>query len=165
MTASRALKLGLAVALSIAVLDQLSKWWVVGVVMQPPRIIPITPFFNLVLGWNRGVSFGILNTDSPLSPWLLVIVAGVIVAVLGFWLAKAETRFVALALGAVIGGAVGNVIDRIRYGAVADFLDFHAFGYHWPAFNVADSAISLGAVALILDSLFRRPGPIKLPTK
>jgi signal peptidase II len=163
MTASRSLTLGLAVAALIAVVDQLSKWWIVAMVMQPPRVIAIAPFFNLVLGWNRGVSFGILNTESPVAPWLLVIIAGVIVAVLGIWLAKAEARLIAFALGAVIGGAVGNVIDRLRYGAVADFLDFHAFGYHWPAFNVADSAISLGAAALILDSLFRRPGPTKLP--
>lgn len=163
MTPSRSLMLGFSAAALVAGSDQLTKWWIVSVVMQPPQVIPLTPFFNLVLGWNRGVSFGILNTDSPVAPWLLVLLAGAIVVVLSIWLAKAETRFIAIALGSVIGGAVGNVADRLRYGAVADFLDFHAFGYHWPAFNVADSAISLGAAALILDSLFRRPGPTKLP--
>lgn len=165
MTPSRLLKFGFAAAVLVAAVDQLTKWWILSAVMQPPRVIPIAPFFNLVLGWNRGVSFGILNTDSAVAPWLLALVAGAIVAVLSVWLAKAETRFVAGALGCVIGGAVGNVIDRLRYGAVADFLDFHAFGYHWPAFNVADSAITLGAVALILDSLFRRPGQSKLASK
>ena len=163
MTSSRSLPLGLAVAALVAAVDQATKWWIVAVVMQPPRVISIAPFFNLVLGWNRGVSFGILNTDSAVAPWLLILVAAAIVIALAVWLTKAESRFVATALGFVIGGAVGNVIDRLTFGAVADFLDFHAFGYHWPAFNVADSAITVGAVALIADSLFRRPGPSKLP--
>ena len=163
MTSSRSIVLGLAVAALVTAADQATKWWIVWVVMHPPQVIRVAPFFNLVLGWNRGVSFGILNTDSAVAPWLLVLIASAIVVVLVVWLAKAESRFVAVALGFVMGGAAGNVIDRVRFGAVADFLDFHAFSYHWPAFNVADSAITVGAIALIADSLFRRPGRSKIP--
>jgi signal peptidase II len=95
------------------------------------------------------------NTDSTYGPLLLTGLAIVIVIALCIWLWRADTKGVACALGLVIGGAVGNVIDRVRFGAVVDFLDVHAFGYHWPAFNVADSAICVGAAILILESLFR----------
>jgi signal peptidase II len=148
------LRLGLPLAALIVVLDQLSKWWIVEVVMQPPRVIPVLPFFNIVMGWNRGVSFGLFNEKSVLSQWFLPVLALVIVAALVVWLYRSEHRYTAVALGLVIGGALGNVIDRLHYGAVADFLDVHAFGYHWPAFNVADSAITVGAVMLVLESLF-----------
>ena len=89
-----------------------------------------------------------------MPPWVLASVAGVIVIGLLLWLRKLPWGWVAAAIGLVIGGAIGNVIDRFRYGAVEDFLDFHAFGYHWPAFNVADIAITVGAAILVLDSLF-----------
>ena len=153
MSARRHLRIGLGLAAAIVVVDQISKWWIVERVMQPPRIIPVTPFFNLVMGWNRGVSFGLFNSDTAVA-WVFIGLALVIVAFLAAWLAKADRTFVAVALGSVIGGAAGNIIDRIRFGAVADFLDFHAFGHHWPAFNAADTAISAGAVLLIIDALF-----------
>ncbi|MEM9683195.1 MAG: signal peptidase II, partial [Pseudomonadota bacterium] len=107
-----------------------------------------------VLVWNRGVSFGMFGTDSPWGPVLLSALALIISACLVIWLRRVEERFLAAAIGFVLGGALGNVIDRLQYGAVADFLDFHAFGYHWPAFNVADSAITVGVVLLLYDSLF-----------
>ncbi len=150
----RRLLIGGGAALAALILDQLSKSAILYWVMQPPRIIEITPFFNLVLGWNRGVSFGMFNTASPMGPFILSGIAAVIVSVLAVWLWRSDTRWTALSLGLVIGGAVGNVVDRLNYGAVVDFLDFHAFGYHWPAFNVADSAIVVGAAMLILESLF-----------
>ena len=153
MSARRHLRIGLGLAAAIVVVDQISKWWIVERVMQPPRIIPVTPFFNLVMGWNRGVSFGLFNSDTAVA-WVFIGLALAIVAFLAVWLAKADRTFVAVALGSVIGGAAGNIIDRIRFGAVADFLDFHAFGHHWPAFNAADTAISAGAVLLIIDALF-----------
>lgn len=146
-------RLGLGLAVAVAVLDQATKWWIVQVVMQPPRIIPITPFFNLVMGWNKGISFGLLG--GGYNTWIFIVIAVVIIGVLGVWLRRAETQLTASAIGLVIGGAVGNVIDRLRAGAVADFLDFHIAGYHWPAFNLADSVIFMGAAALILESLFR----------
>ena len=145
---------GLIVAAVVLAVDQATKWWIVFKVMQPPTVIPVTPFFNIVIGWNRGVSFGMFNSDSGLNEWILPLVALVIVAVLAVWLIRAEKPVIALALGSVIGGALGNVIDRFHYGAVADFLDLYIAGYHWPAFNFADTGISIGAVILVVDSLF-----------
>jgi signal peptidase II len=157
MTRPRRFALGLGLGLAVIAVDQLTKWWIVEHVMNPPRVIPVAPFFNLVMGWNRGVSFGMLNWDSAAAAWALSAIALVIVAVLLAWMAKEDRATTVAALGLVIGGAFGNVIDRARFGAVADFLDFHAFGWHWPAFNAADTAISLGALALLADALFARP--------
>ena len=153
----RAWRWGVAVATLVVAADQALKWWVLVAIMAPPRTVPVTPFFNLVLAWNRGISFGLFDSQQIWIGWLLVVIAVVIVVVLAFWLGRAESRLLAVALGMVIGGAVGNVVDRLRFGGpVMDFLDFHLFGYHWPAFNVADAAISVGAVALVLQSLFGR---------
>ncbi len=146
--------LGLIAAAIVVVLDQLSKWWIVFDVMRPPRVIEVFPFFNLVMGWNRGVSFGMFDSDSPLSQWLLIGLALAVVGALLVWLKRADDRLICLAIGLIVGGALGNVIDRIHFGAVADFLDFYIGSYHWPAFNVADAGISVGAVILVLDSLF-----------
>lgn len=150
------LKRGLSLAALVAVLDQLSKWVVLLWVMDPPRVIDVTGFFNLVLVWNRGVSFGLFQSDSIWGPILLGCMTSGIIVFLYFWLKNAETRLTAAAIGLVMGGAVGNLIDRIVHQGVVDFLDFHAFGYHWPAFNVADSAITVGVVIIILESLFER---------
>jgi signal peptidase II len=156
MTFSTHFRNGLIVSAAVLALDQVTKWWIVFTIMRPPRIIEITPFFNLVMGWNYGISFGFLNSVPALGLWLLPMVAVVITAALGVWLYRTDRLRPALALGLIIGGALGNLVDRLRFGAVADFLDFHAWGYHWPAFNAADSAITVGAVVLILDSLFVR---------
>jgi len=144
------------IAAAVLILDQGSKAWILNSVMQPPRVIEVTSFFNIVLAWNRGVSFGMFNSESAYGPWLLTGLAIVIVVVLAVWLWKANTCLASLSIALVIGGAAGNVIDRLQYGAVVDFLDVHGFGYHWPAFNVADSAICIGASILVLESLFRR---------
>ena len=154
MTKSRPLAGGLAIAALVVLLDQLTKWWILERIMLPPRVIEITSFFNLVLTWNRGVSFGMFNTDSRLNVWLLPLVAVIIIVMLVAWLMRADRFTLAAALGAVVGGAIGNLIDRVRFGAVADFLDVHAFGYHWPAFNIADAAITIGVAVLIFDSVF-----------
>jgi signal peptidase II len=161
MRLSRAFLPGLTFAAVIVVLDQLSKWYVIEVVMNPPRTIEVTPFFNLVMGWNRGVSFGLFNTGSAMAVWLLPALAAAIVVVLTVWLSRVDRLLLGAALGSIIGGAVGNIIDRLRFGAVADFLDVHAMGYHWPAFNLADTMITVGAALLIFDSLFVRPEPGK----
>ncbi len=158
----RHLVFGLGLAGSVIVADQLSKWAIMGI-MRPPRVIELTAFFNLVVGWNRGVSFGLFNNDSPLNAWVLPVLALSIAVVLAIWLTRTDRRTIALGLGLIIGGAIGNVIDRLRFGAVFDFLDVHAFGFHWPAFNVADSAITIGAVILVADSLFARADVRKLP--
>lgn len=151
------LKRGLWIAACVFLLDQATKILMLEVVMVPPRPIDVTPFFNLVIVWNRGVSFGLLS-DQGWGPWPLVALTGAIVAGLLVWLARTKERWLGLALGLVIGGAVGNVVDRMIFGAVFDFIDVHAAGYHWPAFNVADAAISLGVVAIVADSLFSRRG-------
>ena len=153
-----ATRLGLvAYLLAIVVigLDQASKHWILDVFDLPLKTtVPVAGPFHLTMVWNRGVSFGLFDSGSPWGPMLLAGLALLIIVVLIVWLARAGSRLSAVAIGMVLGGAVGNVIDRIRYGAVVDFLDFHALGYHWPAFNVADSAISIGVGLLLYDGLF-----------
>jgi signal peptidase II len=117
----------------------------------------VTPFFNLVLTGNRGMSFGLFNTNAAMNTAVFTILAAVIVVALILWLRRAASPMVRLALGLIIGGAVGNVIDRVARGAVVDFLDFHLGTWHWFAFNVADAAICLGVVALLLDGLLAHP--------
>ena len=151
----RRLAIGLGLALAVIILDQLVKGWMMGLVFLPQRHIEITSFFNLTPVWNRGVTFGLLSQDHPLAPWAFSALALLVVGFLIAWLARAEDRLLRLAIPLVIGGAVGNVIDRTRFGAVADFLDFHAFGWHFWVFNVADAAITVGAGLLILHALFQ----------
>ncbi len=145
--------LGLAMATVVIVLDQISKWWVLEQIMQPPRLVEVTPFFNLVLAWNQGVSFGLFANETAVMPYALSAMALVIVVVLLVWLRGVERGLMAFGIGMVVGGAIGNVIDRLRFGAVADFLDFYAFGWHFWAFNIADAGISVGVALLILDGL------------
>lgn len=116
--------------------------------------VRITSFFNIVTVWNQGVSFGMFAADDLKRAYTLVGMSGLMVLALAVWLARAPTRFVALALTMIISGALGNIIDRIRFGAVADFLDFHIGSWHWPAFNVADSLIVAGVAFLAIDTLF-----------
>lgn len=149
------LRAGLLIALLVLAADQASKWWILAVIMQPPTAIEVTPFLNIVLAWNRGVSFGLFNGGGQgAAAWPFIAVSLAIAALLVIWLARAERRWTAAALGFLIGGAVGNVVDRFRFGAVVDFLDLHAGVYHWPAFNLADSAIVTGAAFLFAETLF-----------
>ncbi|MGH6901453.1 MAG: signal peptidase II [Geminicoccaceae bacterium] len=144
------LQLGLVTAGLVILLDQLSKLAILALLDDA---VVVTPFLNLVVVWNRGVSFGMLDSAGALMPWLLSVLALAVVAALGVWLRRVEHPLAGVALGLIIGGALGNVIDRVRFGAVVDFLDVHALGYHWPAFNVADSAICVGAALLLADGL------------
>lgn len=154
------LRLGLPVAAGILAADQASKWWILEVARLPEvGRIPLWeagPFgLDLTMVWNRGVTFGLLSGDSA---WNQVVLALVAIGIAGFllrWMARAENRLTALALGGVVGGAVGNVIDRFRFGAVVDFVDAHGWGWHWYVFNVADAAIVCGVAALVADALFR----------
>jgi lipoprotein signal peptidase len=149
--------LGLVAALIVLALDQASKWWVLhGLDLPDLGNVDILPVLSLTMVWNRGVTFGLLNGLGAWGSWLLAIGALLIVSVLGIWLRRAETRRVAVALGAIAGGAVGNVIDRLRFGMVVDFIHAHAFGWSWYVFNVADAAIVCGVAALILDSLLSK---------
>ena len=151
---SSRLTLGLSIALFAFCIDQLTKWWILAFVMDPPKVISVTPFFNLVLAWNKGVSFGMFNNYGDSGAWILSTIAILITLILVFWLIKAKTNITALGLGAIIGGAIGNVVDRLTHGAVLDFLDFYVNNFHWPAFNAADSFITIGATILIWESLF-----------
>lgn len=159
------LRLGLPLAAGILVADQASKWWILEVARLPEvGHIPVWaagPFgFDLTMVWNRGVTFGLLSGEGAWNHLILALVAVAIAAFLLRWMVRAENRLTALALGAVVGGAVGNVIDRVRFGAVVDFVDTHAWGWHWYVFNVADAAIVCGVVALVADALFRpKAGP------
>ncbi|MBL4720105.1 MAG: signal peptidase II [Alphaproteobacteria bacterium] len=155
------LRVGLLPAILIALADQASKWWILLDVMNPPRVLEVTPFFNLVLTFNRGVSFGLLDSDSPWSQPLLIALALGISVVLVIWMRQAETRYVARTTGVILGGALGNVIDRFFHGGVVDFLDFYAYGAHFPAFNLADSAITCGVIFLLAESLIAGPTKTK----
>ena len=138
----------------VAVLDQISKQIMIGLIFEPPRVIELTSFFNLVPVRNTGISFGLFGGNSELARWVLVSVAVIIMIALLIWLFRAGSKYITIALVLVIGGAASNVIDRTISGAVIDFLDFHAFGVHWPAFNIADSVIVLGTAMLLYDGLF-----------
>lgn len=140
----------------LIVIDQAVKQVMLTLVFNPPRMLEVTGFFNLVPVWNTGVSFGLFG-DTGTSRWILVAVALVIVVILLVWLARAESGMVSIALVLVIGGALGNVLDRVFYGAVIDFFDIHAFGFHWPAFNIADATIVIGTALLLYDGLFGSP--------
>jgi signal peptidase II len=125
------------------------------------RPVPVLPFFNLTLAYNEGAAFSLLSDAGGWQRWFFTTLALAVSAGLSFWLYQLprHERWTAAALALVIGGALGNLIDRLLHGHVIDFLDFHVAGWHWPAFNVADSAISVGAVLILVVGLFggRRP--------
>ncbi len=147
----------LALALALVVADQLTKAWVLAA-LTPYEPVAVTPFFNLVLVHNTGAAFSLLADAGGWQRWFFVVLTLTIAAIVAVWLwrsARAQ-RATPLALALVLGGAIGNLIDRLRFGHVIDFLDFHAAGWHWPAFNLADSAISCGAVLLVVLALAGR---------
>ena len=146
--------LGLAIAVVILVCDQLSKYWIMESLLADANVVIYTSFFNIVRAWNTGVSFSMFNDWGVYGVIILSFFAVVVIGFLFWWLHGEKSRFLQVALGFIIGGALGNVIDRMRFGAVFDFLDVHFQGYHWPAFNVADSFICIGAAMVIVHSLF-----------
>jgi signal peptidase II len=159
--------LGAGVAVVILIADQLSKiavlnFFGVPLFTPPPGFWPgpsaemLPPVFNLTLVWNRGVSFGLFAAESLWQKYLLVALALVVVAFLVWWLTRAAGVVLTLAIGLLIGGAVGNVIDRLTYHAVVDFLDFSGLGFPW-VFNVADAAISVAVAFLVLDLIWISP--------
>lgn len=145
---------GLFCAAAILVLDQASKAWLIALLADAGRPLEVFPFFNLIMVWNRGVSFGLFGTGGDLQRWILFALALIAAGLVAVWLARVSSGMMQLALGAIIGGAVGNGIDRAFRGAVADFFDFYLYNYHWPAFNIADSAIVVGAAVVLFDGLF-----------
>jgi len=135
--------------------DQLTKSLVISVLEQHQGV-PVCPFFNLFLTYNRGVSFSFLTSSNPYMPLILSVFAVGFCIGLWYWFRRENDRFIKLALTLIVGGALGNVIDRIRFGAVVDFLDFYIGDYHWPAFNVADSAICIGVILILLQSFLKK---------
>lgn len=150
------LRLALTLAAVVLVLDQASKWVILTQVMAPPRVVEVTGFFNLVLTYNTGVSFGLFGgAAAAWKPWALGGLALAVSAGLLYWLARQPERLLGLAVGLIVGGALGNALDRAYQPGVVDFLDFYLAGWHWPAFNLADSSIFLGVAILVFDGLFR----------
>jgi signal peptidase II len=156
------LRPGIIAALAVLVLDQASKLWLLFVFDIAHRgAVKITPFFDLVLAWNVGISFGWFQNDSAVAQVVLMTIKAVAVIVLAIWMARSRTLMATMALGLIIGGAIGNAIDRFAYGAVVDFALFHVqIGgntFNWYVFNLADVAIVAGVAALLYDSLLGVP--------
>ena len=153
--ASRPWKIGIVIAILVLAIDQVHKWWMLNVVeIGKVGKIVMAPFLDLVLVWNKGISYGLFAQESTAGWAGLLGATCLIIAILTVWLFRAVKRLVATALGLVIGGAIANVVDRIVHGAVADFFSFHAFGYYWYVFNLADVAIVAGVALLLYDSVF-----------
>ncbi len=145
--------LGIAAILVAILADQFSKWWIIGHLVAGSALA-FGDFFNVVKVWNSGVSFSMFSNHGKLGVVVLSLVAMTVCLFLLRWMWRETNRLKIVALGLIIGGAVGNVIDRVRYGAVLDFLDFHFKQYHWPAFNMADTFICIGACILIFLEIF-----------
>jgi signal peptidase II len=156
------LRAGIIAAIVVLALDQASKLWLLYVFDIAHRgAVRLTPFLDLVLAWNVGISFGWFQSDSPMTQITLMIVKAVAVIVLAVWMARSRTLLATIALGLIIGGAIGNAIDRFAYGAVVDFALFHlqiaGNTYNWYVFNLADVAIVAGVAALLYDSFLGVP--------
>jgi signal peptidase II len=156
------LRLGAMAAIVTLVLDQASKFWLLRVFDIAHRgTVRITPFFDLVLAWNQGISFGWFQNDGPTAQIVLMAIKVAAVVVLAIWMARSRTLIASVALGLIIGGAIGNGIDRLLYGAVVDFALFHVqIGektLNWYVFNLADVAIVAGVAALLYDSFWGLP--------
>ena len=156
------LRAGIIATILTLILDQASKLWLLDVFDIAHRgTVRVIPFFDLVLAWNIGISFGWFQNDSPAAQIALVVIKAAAVIALGVWLARSRTVMAAIALGMIIGGAIGNAIDRFVYGAVIDFALFHLqIGektFNWYVFNLADVAIVAGVIALLYDSFMGIP--------
>ena len=161
------LRAGILTAVATLVADQASKLWLLnGFDLARRGVVKVTPFFDLVLAWNIGISFGWLQNDTQAAQIALMAVKVVAVIALAIWMARSQTRLATTALGLIIGGAIGNGIDRFAYGAVVDFALLHVeIGgntYNWYVFNLADVAIVAGVAALLYDSFLRAPA-VKAP--
>jgi signal peptidase II len=161
------LRPGILAAIAVLVLDQASKLWLLDVFDIGHRDpVPITPFFDLVLAWNPGISFGWFQNEGQIAQIGLLAIKAVAVIVLSIWMARSRHRLAIVALGLIIGGAIGNAIDRFAYGAVVDFALFHlqigSNTFNWYVFNLADTAIVVGVAALLYDS-FREVPAAKAP--
>src|SRR5205807_4489134 len=148
----------LVIAARTAAVDQAVKLWLLFVVDLGARgVVTLAPFLDLVLTWNTGISYGLFPQEGPLGQWALLALKAIAAVLLWIWLARASSRLTAVALGLIIGGAIGNAIDRLAYGAVADFVLFHistaTFSFNWYVLNLADVAIVAGVIGLLFETL------------
>jgi signal peptidase II len=158
--------LGLGIAALTVLVDQAHKAWMLYIYdIGAKGVVTITPFFDLVLVWNQGISYGLFPQESGLGRWGLIVFAFAASLAFAVWLARCSAPLVAASIGLIIGGAVGNAIDRMAYGAVADFFSLHVFGFQWYVFNIADAAIVAGVVGLLYESLFRGHKKVGNPSK
>ena len=157
-------RLGMVVTVLVVAADQISKITVLNHLVPYERIT-ITPFFNLVLVYNTGSGFGLCARGDEFTRWALLLLTLAVALVLLIWLARTKEILVSIALGMILGGAFGNMTDRLVRKAVVDFLDFHIHGWHWPAFNVADSSITIGVVLFFITSLLAAQGNSRLKPK
>ena len=142
------------IATAIIILDQASKYYFLfEFEIFKKRVVEVTSFFNIVMVWNKGVSFGSFSNLGEWGPYIINGVALIIVGFLANWLRTEKCKLTIIAIACIIGGAIGNMIDRFLYGAVFDFLDFHYAGFHWYAFNVADSAIFIGVMLIFVQTI------------
>jgi signal peptidase II len=159
MSSMTPIRLGLAVAAAVLAADQASKLGLLyGYGIRENGPITLGPNLGIVEVWNRGISYGLFQQDSAFGRWILVGIALIAAILFSLWLNRARTRLAGLSLGLIIGGAFGNAIDRAAYGAVFDFIHFHAGSFSWYVFNVADAAIVVGVAGLMLDSLLPERG-------
>lgn len=146
--------LGLSVGIVTALLDQGHKWWMLEIFdIDAKEFVPVAPFLDLVMVWNRGISYGLFQ-QGALGQYLLSAFAVAAVIGLTIWLSRITTKIGAIGIGLIMGGAIGNGIDRLVHGAVADFFSFHIGDFYWYVFNIADAAIVAGVVGLLYDSMF-----------
>lgn len=150
------MRLGLIAAFGVFIFDQLTKYWVKTDLLNGRGVIMVTDYFNIVTAWNTGVSFSMFDSYGIWGIIGLSLLALVIVGYLLWWMKNEEKPLLQVALGFIVGGALGNVADRVFLGAVFDFLDFHYAAHHWPAFNAADSFICIGAAIIIFESVFSK---------
>ncbi len=149
---------GFVLILLSTILDQWSKWYVLTDLMNPPIEIPVTSFFSYVLAWNTGVSFSLFNSYGLTGTYILIGLSSAISLFFLVWLLKARNFWLSSGLGLIIGGAIGNLIDRVRFGAVVDFLHFYYESYSWPAFNLADTFITIGVMLIFIESFLSYKG-------
>ena len=145
---------GFVLAFVVFLADRVSKWWLLDIFdLRANSPVDVLPFFDLSLVWNRGISLGLFQMEGDMGRYFLIALTGVISVVIAFWLLKATENVLKIGLGLVLGGAVGNIWDRLEYGAVADFLHFFIRDWSFYIFNVADAAITIGVVLLLWDAL------------
>lgn len=159
------LTLGLLAALAAFGVDQATKAWALSALWPPySQSLAVLPVLNLRLGFNTGITFGMFRDSAADAAWVLIGLKSLVVALILVWLWRTRSRSEATGLGLVVGGAVGNILDRVRQGAVTDFVDFHVSGWHWPTFNMADVAIVCGVALLALASFSNAPAATPIRT-